>query len=389
MAVEEYTLIITEAGSAVPADQSVTLAKHSNFNAYSVLGRNAGTSGTPAYESCTTYGFDWLTATDAADALSKLGLTFPLVTSSIADGAITLAKLANLSAYSIIGRNDGASGVPVAEPCTSFGFDLLTSSNASDARSKIGVSLPLSVSNGGSGTTSLSGIVIGNGTSPFSTVTAPSGTIVGTSDTQTLTNKTIDGSLNTLSNLPASGVVGVLPVANGGTGSSDGFSTNKATIVDADKFTILDSAASDDPKHVLWSLVKSTLKTYLDTLYVALTGNQSVAGNKDLTGETTLSGGLKRPTTTVTASPHGATISDNFILVDDDTVGGVVTVNLPAAATAGDGAELSIKKLGTTGNVTIDGDGAETIDGAATLVLTTQYECKTIVSDGSDWYIKD
>jgi hypothetical protein len=56
------------------------------------------------------------------------------------------------------------------------------------------VSGTLPVGRGGSGATTLTGVLLGNGTSPFTTVTAPSGTIVGTSDTQTLTNKTlIDG----------------------------------------------------------------------------------------------------------------------------------------------------------------------------------------------------
>lgn len=49
----------------------------------------------------------------------------------------------------------------------------------------------LAVSRGGSGAGTLTGILVGNGTSPFTTVTAPSGTIVGTTDTQTLTNKRI------------------------------------------------------------------------------------------------------------------------------------------------------------------------------------------------------
>lgn len=53
------------------------------------------------------------------------------------------------------------------------------------------VSGTLAVGNGGTGATTLTGVVIGNGTSAFTTVTAPSGAIVGTTDTQNLTNKTL------------------------------------------------------------------------------------------------------------------------------------------------------------------------------------------------------
>jgi hypothetical protein len=47
------------------------------------------------------------------------------------------------------------------------------------------------------------------------------------------------------------------------------FATVKATLVDADRVAIFDSAASFVPKHSLFSLVKSTLKTYFDTIYAA------------------------------------------------------------------------------------------------------------------------
>lgn len=47
----------------------------------------------------------------------------------------------------------------------------------------------LPVTRGGTGATTLTGVVIGNGASAFTTVTAPSGAIVGTTDIQTLTNK--------------------------------------------------------------------------------------------------------------------------------------------------------------------------------------------------------
>jgi hypothetical protein len=62
-----------------------------------------------------------------------------------------------------------------------------------------GVTLPasnitgtLGVANGGTGASTLTGLVVGNGTSAMTTVTAPSGTVVGTTDTQTLTNKRIN-----------------------------------------------------------------------------------------------------------------------------------------------------------------------------------------------------
>lgn len=53
----------------------------------------------------------------------------------------------------------------------------------------------VTVAQGGTGATTLTGLVVGNGTSAFTTVTAPSGTVVGTSDTQELTNKTLNASV--------------------------------------------------------------------------------------------------------------------------------------------------------------------------------------------------
>jgi hypothetical protein len=50
----------------------------------------------------------------------------------------------------------------------------------------------IDVANGGTGASTLTGLVVGNGTSAMTAVAAPSGAVVGTTDTQTLTNKRVN-----------------------------------------------------------------------------------------------------------------------------------------------------------------------------------------------------
>lgn len=118
-----------------------------------------------------------------------------------------------------------------------------------------------------------------------------SGTNTGDQD---LSGYVLTSSINTLAGLNSvvadTDVVGTadsrlsderVPTAAGLTSK---FGTNKASIADGDKFGILDSAASDAPKHTLWSLIKSTLKTYFDSLYhfpgqvVAYAGSSAPTG---------------------------------------------------------------------------------------------------------------
>lgn len=68
--------------------------------------------------------------------------------------------------------------------------------------------------------------------------------------------------------------------------------SSKTTPIDADSFNIVDSADSNAAKRVTGTNLKAYLKTYLDTLYVALTGNQTVAGNKTFSGASTFSGAV-------------------------------------------------------------------------------------------------
>ena len=90
------------------------------------------------------------------------------------------------------------------------------------------------------------------------------------------------------------------------------------------------------------------------------------------------------PTTSVVATTYTTLSADKYILANNAAG---VTVTLLAAATAGDGAQLVIKRVGLAGAITIDGNASETIDGGLTATLTAQYESLTIVCDGSNWHI--
>ena len=63
-----------------------------------------------------------------------------------------------------------------------------------------------------------------------------------------------------------------------------------------------------------------------------------------------------------------------------------INVNLVAAATCGSGFKYQIKNV-STNTITIDPNTTETIDGAATFALSTQYASVTLVTDGSNWFI--
>jgi hypothetical protein len=62
---------------------------------------------------------------------------------------------------------------------------------------------------------------------------------------------------------------------------------------------------------------------------------------------------------------------------------GALTFSLPAAATAGAGFQCRVFNKGS-GALSVDADGAETINGAAALTLL-QYEAATLFTDGLEW----
>lgn len=79
--------------------------------------------------------------------------------------------------------------------CTGYAFANLSGVvptwNQNTTGTAAGLTTTLAVASGGTGATALTGILIGNGTSAVTTISAPAGSLVGTTDTQTVTNKTV------------------------------------------------------------------------------------------------------------------------------------------------------------------------------------------------------
>ena len=95
--------------------------------------------------------------------------------------------------------------------------------------------------------------------------------------------------------------------------------------------------------------------------------------------------GLKTNITTQTNTDYTALSTDDVILVSTGAT--TRTISFAAASTL-TGKIYHIKKIDAgAGLVTLDPDGAETIDGDITPDITAQYESFMIVSDGSNWHV--
>ena len=100
-------------------------------------------------------------------------------------------------------------------------------------------------------------------------------------------------------------------------------------------------------------------------------------------------GGITLNRTAVAAGAYTALVTD-YIIAKTGITGGGDTITLPAAATAGEGRQYIIKDESggaATDNITIDGNGAETIDGATTVAINQNYGAVSLYCTGSAWMI--
>jgi hypothetical protein len=193
--------------------------------------------------------------TPLADALAVLA---PLESPSFT-GPVTSAGNIETVSGQFIGAGTGLTGTAAgltAGAVTSIGnlTGIVTSTNRVTTISN-GVITNVMLANGA--VANLSGTNTGDQTN----VTGNAGTVT-----------TINGRIAQGANVTISGAgtaASPYSIAAAGGDPTVQFATSKATLVDADRVAIFDSAASFVPKHSLFSLVKSTLKTYFDTIYAA------------------------------------------------------------------------------------------------------------------------
>ena len=139
--------------------------------------------------------------------------------------------------------------------------------------------------------------------------------------------------------------------------NADGRLDQDIYIDQSTKFVLATSAAGDPPSSSIWTVDTALANEQIWTT-VAKTANY-----------TTLE-------------------TDRDKIIFCDATSASFTITLLAAATAGDGFQLAIKKTDSSANtVTIDGNAAETIDGSATLVLSTQNDVAVLISNGTNWYV--
>lgn len=81
-------------------------------------------------------------------------------------------------------------------------------------------------------------------------------------------------------------------------------------------------------------------------------------------------------------------VADENSLIQVDATAGVLTATLPTVASVDDGWTVTVMKSDASGNaVTVEGNGAETINGAANRTLSSQYQVESYMRDGSEWKV--
>jgi len=269
----------------------------------------------------------------------------------------TIAITSNMSAGYVSSSGVGGSLTSSATiPTTALSGTITNAQLAGSIDLTTKVTGVLPVANGGSGASTLTGYLKGNGTSAFTAAsTVPTSDLSGTVSNAQLANSTV-------------------AVSAGTSGSDVGISGSPVALGGTVTINIPDAGAS----------ARGLVTTGTQTIAGAktLTGNTTISGTLTSSSKTTLSGALVDGTAAISST---TTLSSTSNVVFADATSAAFTVTLPAANEAG--RTIKVIRTNTNGNnLTITRAGTDTIQGATSVVVSSPTTI-TLRSDGtSKWY---
>jgi hypothetical protein len=125
-------------------------------------------------------------------------------------------------------------------------------------------------------------------------------------------------------------------------------------------------------------------KRLLSALQVLLANNTTKAVSAQDLRDFLVSVKGSEECTTVTATP--TTLDNDDEVIAADASGGAITLNLPAVATSKN-KTYTVVRTSASNNVVLDGNASETINGATTYTLSSQWQFVKIICDGTQWIV--
>jgi hypothetical protein len=131
--------------------------------------------------------------------------------------------------------------------------------------------------------------------------------------------------------------------------------------------------------------------TYANAQFILTSANPITIDTTSLTfaqtTESTVDAEFAKPETPVDrfTADHTVLLTDLGEVLEFDCSSGNLVCSMISAVTAGDGARVTVRHVGSANAVTIDFDGSEAGDNRTSFALSSRYEAVTLVSDGTNW----